>query len=86
MLDIPATYKYHISMFTIGQMIRWVMFPVNYINIEVIIIKETKKAILVLFNGKKEWLPKSWILGYKHSPNRKTRIKVSESNLARKFM
>jgi len=33
----------------------------TYIWIDTLLINETKKAILIEFDGKKIWLPKAWI-------------------------
>ncbi len=45
-------------MFSIGRIIT----PnIEYIWAEVTLPKETTKAILVTFDGRKRWLPRSWI-------------------------
>ena len=36
--------------------------PKTYIWIDALLINETKKAILIMFDGKKIWLPKTWIV------------------------
>jgi len=37
----------------------------DYIWVDVLLIRETKKAILIEFDGQKVWLPKAWILRVK---------------------
>ena len=37
----------------------------DYFWVEVRLIKETSKAILIEFDGQKAWLPKAWIVGIK---------------------
>ena len=56
--------------------------PKTYLWINAILIKETPKAILIEFGGRKTWLPKTWIVKIK--PNRHCErseaisIKISE--------
>jgi|GEM_PF-1879127 len=67
--------------------------PKTYLWIDVLLIKETKKAILIEFNGRKAWFPKAWIM--KINPNqtklprtkcpRAASIKISEYNWDKKF-
>jgi len=58
----------------------------TYIWVDVFLIKETPKAILVLFNGRRVWLPKIWILRIKRIKNSDMiKIKISEDNWTRKF-
>jgi len=45
------------------------LYPKTYIWIDVIILKETQKAILIEFDGKKAWLPKAWIRRIKRNKN-----------------
>ena len=42
--------------------LRTLLYPKTYFWIDVLLIKETEKAILVIFDGKKIWLPKAWIV------------------------
>jgi len=68
--------------------LRTLLYPETYFWIDVLLIKETKKAILVIFDGKKIWLPKVWILKIKRNrhceeQNDKTiSIKISEYHWA----
>ncbi len=32
------------------------------LSINVVLIKETRKAILIEFDGQKAWLPKAWVI------------------------
>lgn len=69
--------------------------PHAYLWVDVILIKETPKAILIMFDGRKEWLPKAWIVKIKRSRNKSRHcearsakaisIKVSEYHWAKKF-
>jgi len=67
-------------------LLRNAMYPQRYIWMEVILLKETPKAILIMFDGRKEWLPKAWIWGIKESKDRTTiKIKISQYHWARKL-
>ncbi|MBU4312524.1 MAG: hypothetical protein KJ706_07380, partial [Candidatus Omnitrophica bacterium] len=53
--------------------------PKAYLWIDATLIKETPKAILIEFDGKKIWLPKAWIVKRKLSKHNNTaKIKISE--------
>jgi hypothetical protein len=53
---------------------------------DVILIKETPKAILVMFDGRKNWLPKAWILRIKkNKDSRAIKIRISQYHWAEKF-
>ena len=71
------------------SLLRYLLSPLlsyNYIWVDVLFIKETSKAILVMFDGKKEWLPKAWILGIKRGKNNNVvKIKISQYHWAKKF-
>ena len=57
----------------------------GYIWIDCILIKEPKKAILIMFDNRKIWLPKAWIVKIKRDKNScSTGIKISQYNWARK--
>lgn len=57
-----------------------------YIWVDVIFIKESTKAILVMFDNKKAWFPKAWIVRIKHDKDsNKAKIKISEYYWAKKF-
>ncbi|NQU74419.1 MAG: hypothetical protein HQ547_06925 [Candidatus Omnitrophica bacterium] len=53
---------------------------------DVELITETRKAILVRFDGRGKWIPRAWILGYKDCMERHIKIKISESHWAKKFV
>ncbi len=72
-------------MYSISQLIGNKGFYSSSINVDVTIIRETLKACLILFDGRQEWLPKSWILGYKNLRTGEIRITISEANWTKKF-
>ena len=58
----------------------------EYIWMDVTLIKDTKKAILVMFDNRREWLPKAWIWGVKQNKNKNiVKIKISRYHWAKKF-
>ncbi len=58
----------------------------SYIWVDVLLVKETPKAILVEFDGRKNWLPKAWILRMKKDKNNNAiKIKISQCHWAKKF-
>ena len=60
--------------------------PKIYIWIDALLLKETKKAILIMFDGRKVWFPKAWIVRIKYNPRLNViKIKISEYNWANKF-
>ena len=69
------------------------LHPRSYLWVDVILFKETPKAILIMFDGKKEWLPKAWILRIKRSKSKPGHcerseaisIKISEYHWAKKL-
>ncbi len=72
-------------MFAMSQLLRNKANYVTSINVDVTILREAARAYLISFDGRQEWLPKSWILSYKHSQSRKIRIIISAANWTRKF-
>ena len=57
----------------------------DYIWIDCTLIRETKKAILIMFDDRKIWLPKAWSVRIKRDRNGCTaRIKISQYNWAKK--
>ncbi|MCG2711445.1 MAG: hypothetical protein L6416_03865 [Candidatus Omnitrophica bacterium] len=67
-------------------LLRGILYPKNYIWIDVFLIHETRRAILIKFDGKKAWFPKAWILKIRPSKDSKAvKIKISESHWAMKF-
>ena len=62
------------------------LYSKTYIWIDVFLLKETQKAILIEFDGKKAWLPKAWVMRIKQVRNKNAiRIKISEYHWAKKF-
>ena len=62
------------------------LYPKTYFWIDAFLLKETQKAILIEFDGKKAWLPKAWIVKIKRIKDSYViRIKISEYNWANKF-
>jgi len=58
-----------------------------YIWVDVFLVKETPKAILIMFDNRKIWLPKAWIARIKRNKNSSgVRIKISEYHWAKKSM
>ena len=76
-------------MFSIWRLIKLPYAYHQYIWVDVIIVKETRKAILIEFDGRKAWLPKAWIIGYRCLGRPRARcyvsIKISLYNWAKKF-
>ena len=72
-------------MFTLKRLLSFLFNGDTYIWVDVLLIKETPKAILVMFDGRKAWLPKAWILVVKESTGKQIKIKISEYHWARKF-
>jgi len=69
--------------------------PKTYIWIDVLLLKETKRAILIGFDGKKAWFSKAWIARIKRSKTKAGHcesqrgeaisIKISEYHWSKKF-
>jgi len=60
--------------------------PKTYVWIDVLLIKETQKAILIEFDDKKAWFPKAWILRMMHNKDGDTiKIKISQYHWEKKF-
>jgi len=63
----------------------------NYMWVDVLLIKETQKAILVMFDGRKIWFPKAWIVRIKRNhhceeqSDKAISLKISEYHWAKKF-
>jgi len=47
---------------TIWRLIKDMIYPKSYIWQDVLLLKETAKAILIMFDGKKAWFPKAWAI------------------------
>ena len=83
-------------MIRVRTLIRRILVPTRYLWINVILVRETPRAILVVFDGQKAWIPKSWLRRIKlkksHSviasppkAGEAISIKISEYHWARKF-
>ena len=60
--------------------------PKTYIWIDALLTRETKKAVLIEFDGRKIWLPKAWIVRIKcYRTNNTAKIKISERYWTIKF-
>jgi hypothetical protein len=59
--------------------------PKTYIWVDVLLINETKKAILIEFDGRKSWLPKGWITRMKGNRDANIKIKIAEGCWVKKF-
>ena len=66
----------------------------NYFWIKATLLKETPKAILIMFDNQKHWLPKAWIAKIKRTPSplrtpklqgEAIYIKISEYYWSKKF-
>jgi len=57
----------------------------SYFWVEVELMKKTRRAVLVKFDGNRAWMPKVWILRMKWIGGGVARIKVSEYDWAKKF-
>lgn len=73
-------------MFNIFQHLNTPIGFYDYTWIDVILIKETPKAILIMFDGQKDWFPKAWIARIKRNKNGNTvKIKMSLYYWTKKF-
>jgi len=64
----------------------WLNLVINfqeYIWIKALLVKETPKAILIVFDGKKKWLPKARILKIRRDKE-VISIKISQYHWAKK--
>lgn len=65
--------------------------PRTCLWVDVLLIKETEKAILIEFDSRKHWLPKIWIIRIKRNKVRaghceqRISIKISEQHWTMKF-
>jgi len=78
-------------MFSLSSLLRTFLYPEPYIWADVFLLKETQKAILIMFDGRKAWIPKAWILRIKRNRHygpqkgKVISIKISEYHWAKKF-
>ncbi len=66
-------------MIRIRGLIRFILEPRIYIWVDVTPIRETPKAILILFDGQKAWIPKAWICRIKLNRGRTSPPKAGEA-------
>ncbi len=71
-------------MIRIRALIRFILEPRTYLWIDVVFVRETPRAILIIFDGRKAWLPKAWIARIKRKGDRTIKIKISEYRWAKK--
>ena len=58
----------------------------EYVWVDAVLIKETKKAALIMFNGRQAWISKAWIRRIKRKRNSQIiNIKISLYYRERKF-
>jgi len=72
-------------MIRMRALIRFILEPRTYLWIDVILVRETPKAILIIFDDRKAWLPKAWIVRLKRNSDGSIKIKISDCNWAKKF-
>jgi len=74
-------------MFNIFQHLNTPIGFYDYIWIDVILIKETPKVILIEFDGRRMWFPKGWIvrMGRNKSSN-DIKIKISQYYWSKKVV
>ncbi len=73
-------------MIRMWSLIKFALEPRTYLWVDVVFIRETPKAILIIFNGRKAWIPKAWIARIKQMGGRNSKIKISEHHWAKKFV
>jgi len=72
-------------MFGMKRLIDFAINPQNYVWVDVLFIKETRKAMLIAFGNRQIWLPKAWILRIKRCKGtRAVKIKILEYHWAKK--
>ena len=71
-------------MIPIRRLIRAILEPTTYIWVDATLVYETPKAILILFDGRKTWIPKAWVVQIKRNGNRSIKIKISDYHWAKK--
>ena len=71
-------------MIRIRSLIRFVLERRTYLWIDVVSVKETPKAILIIFDSQKTWIPKAWIAQIKRNGGSSIKIKISDYHWATK--
>lgn len=72
-------------MIRMWSLIIFVLKPRRYLWVDVDLVRETPKAILIIFDGRKAWIPKAWIARIKRNIDVSIKIKISEYRWAKKF-
>ena len=83
-------------MIRMRRLIISILDPKTYLWVDVVFVRETPKAILIIFAGRKAWIPKAWICRSKckkghrviASPAKRGEaisIKISDYDWAKKF-
>ena len=67
------------------SLIRHMLEPKKHLWIDVFWVQETPKAILIIFDGRKAWIPKAWIACIKRNYDGAIKIKISDYHWAKKF-
>jgi hypothetical protein len=77
------------AMFNIWRLLKTPYAYYDYIWVDVLLVHETRKAVLIEFDNRKAWLPKGWVIGYrcldKCGDMYHISIKISLYNWAKKF-
>ena len=71
-------------MIRMRSLIRFVLDPRTYLWVDVDLVRETPKAILIVFDGRKTWISKTWIMRIKQREGRSIKIKISDHHWAKK--
>lgn len=72
-------------MIRMRRLMRFMLEPRAYLWVDVVIVRETPKAILIIFDSREAWIPKAWIVRVKRGRNKCIKIKILEYNWDRKF-
>ncbi len=67
-------------MIRIRALMKAILEPNRYIWMDIILIRETPRAILIIFDGKKAWIPKAEICNIKHKKDYCEPAKGGRSN------
>ncbi len=73
-------------MISMWSLIKFALEPKTYLWVDVILIQETPKAILIIFDGQKAWTPKAWITRSKRNEDGSITIKISNYHWSEKFV
>jgi len=82
--EAPKQSQKEAVMFSPRSLLNLAIRSHSYIWVDVFLVKETPKAILIIFGGREIWLPKAWIKKIKRR-QKATPIKISEYHWAKKF-